>query len=79
MRGYGKCPRCGCLSLEHLRTHSYCWECNFSPDTNRMKHLNIIDDDDNDESKLKSKKYSRLDDDEIDEDQDDDLENEDAG
>ncbi len=78
MRGYGKCPRCGCLSLEHLRTHSYCWECNFSPDTNRMKHLNIIDDDDNDESKLKSKKYSRLDNDEIDEDQDDDLENEDA-
>lgn len=77
MSGYGKCPRCGCLSLEHLRTHSYCWECNFSPDTNRMQHLNIIDDDD-DESKLKSKKYKRLDDDEIEEDQDNELDYEEA-
>ena len=31
MRGYGQCPRCGMWAVEHLRTHSYCWECNYSP------------------------------------------------
>ena len=31
--GFGLCIRCGRASLEHLRTHSYCWECNYSPDT----------------------------------------------
>lgn len=36
--GYGKCPRCGCLSLEHLKTHSHCWECNYSPD-DEVNHL----------------------------------------
>lgn len=67
--GYGKCPRCGCLSLEHLKTHSYCWECNYSPDTSSSKHLNIIDDDD-DESRTKLKND--------DETEDQDSENEDA-
>lgn len=32
MYGYGQCPRCGQMSLEHLRTHSHCWECGYSPD-----------------------------------------------
>lgn len=32
MRGYGKCPRCGVWGLEHLETHSHCWECNFFPE-----------------------------------------------
>lgn len=27
-----QCPRCGGPSLEHLRTHSTCLECGFSPD-----------------------------------------------
>lgn len=27
-----QCPRCGGSSLEHLRTHSICHECGFSPD-----------------------------------------------
>ena len=26
------CPRCGEHKLEVLRTHSHCWECNYSPD-----------------------------------------------
>ena len=30
--GYGRCPRCGRWAMEHLRTHSYCWECNYSPE-----------------------------------------------
>ena len=29
---HSKCPRCGSLAYEHLRTHSYCWECGYSPD-----------------------------------------------
>lgn len=69
MRGYGKCPRCGCHSLEHLKTHSYCWECNYSPDTSPSKHLNIIDDaDDESNLRLKNKSY----------DDDDESENEDS-
>ena len=32
MYGYGQCPRCGQVSLEHLRTHSHCLECGYSPD-----------------------------------------------
>lgn len=31
---HSKCPRCGNLAYEHLRTHSYCWECGYSPDQN---------------------------------------------
>lgn len=31
MTGFGKCPRCGFLSMEHLNTHSHCWECSYSP------------------------------------------------
>lgn len=45
MRGYGRCPRCGSLSLEHLQTHSYCWECNYSPDLDRSRHLKTKGDD----------------------------------
>ena len=26
------CPRCGIAALEHLSTHSICWECGYSPD-----------------------------------------------
>lgn len=26
------CPRCGTFALEHLKTHSSCWECGYSPD-----------------------------------------------
>ena len=32
MVGYGRCPRCGRWAMEHLRTHSHCWECNFFPE-----------------------------------------------
>ncbi len=32
MIGYGKCPRCGVWGLEHLETHSHCWECNYFPE-----------------------------------------------
>ena len=28
-----QCPRCGSISFEHLATHSYCWECNYSPES----------------------------------------------
>jgi uncharacterized OB-fold protein len=27
-----ECPRCGYESYEHLRSHSYCQECNYCPD-----------------------------------------------
>ncbi len=26
------CPRCGDPKLEVLKTHTHCWECNYSPD-----------------------------------------------
>ena len=26
------CPRCGSQSVEHLKTHSFCHQCGFSPD-----------------------------------------------
>lgn len=32
MTEFDVCPRCGELGLEHLETHSYCVECNYSPD-----------------------------------------------
>ena len=32
MIGYGRCPRCGGLGLEHLRSHSHCWDCNHFPE-----------------------------------------------
>ena len=32
MIGYGRCPRCGRWAMEHLRTHSHCWECNYFPE-----------------------------------------------
>lgn len=32
MSGYGKCPRCGAWSFEHLKSHSHCWECSFVSD-----------------------------------------------
>lgn len=28
---WNTCPRCGSASLETLRTHSYCIDCNYSP------------------------------------------------
>ena len=33
MTTFGICLRCGRAALEHLVTHSYCWECNYSPNT----------------------------------------------
>ena len=39
MSGYGKCPRCGVWAMEHLRTHSHCWECNFFPEEKRSYRL----------------------------------------
>ena len=32
MNGYGQCPRCDAWAVEHLRTHSFCWDCNYSPE-----------------------------------------------
>ena len=32
MASFGRCPRCGGLSLEFLRTHAHCWECDYSPE-----------------------------------------------
>lgn len=34
-----KCPRCGSLGYEHLKTHSYCWECGYSPDQDFRRNL----------------------------------------
>jgi len=34
MNGFGQCPRCGQWGLEHLPTHSHCWECGYSPESN---------------------------------------------
>jgi hypothetical protein len=31
-QGYGRCARCGRWAMEHLKTHSHCWECNYSPE-----------------------------------------------
>ena len=31
MSAYGECPRCGQWALEHLKSHSHCWECNYFP------------------------------------------------
>lgn len=36
MYNYGQCPRCGCWSVEHLRSHSHCWECNYFPEHDPM-------------------------------------------
>lgn len=32
MNSYNYCPRCGLPAMEHLATHSYCWECGYSPE-----------------------------------------------
>lgn len=32
MNGFGLCRRCGTWAVELLRTHSFCWECNYSPE-----------------------------------------------
>ena len=32
MSGIGLCHRCGKWALEHLRKHSFCWECNYTPE-----------------------------------------------
>jgi hypothetical protein len=29
---FGLCNRCGKWAVETLRTHSFCWECNYSPE-----------------------------------------------
>jgi len=32
MSAFGQCPRCGRWAIEHLRTHSHCWECSYFPE-----------------------------------------------
>lgn len=50
MSSYGKCPRCGNNSMEHLKTHSFCWDCNYTPDDPSAIHLlNAVDPDDEDD------------------------------
>lgn len=29
---YQECPRCGFMAYERLSTHSFCSDCNYSPD-----------------------------------------------
>lgn len=29
---FNRCTRCGDASLEHLSTHSHCYNCNYSPE-----------------------------------------------
>lgn len=68
---HGKCPRCGCHSMEHLRTHSFCWECNYSPDTDLLRHLKFNEDG---ESKMRLKNKADDEDEEIEsEDQDSEI------
>ncbi len=33
MNGYGQCPRCGHMTMEHLKSHSHCWECGYFPES----------------------------------------------
>jgi hypothetical protein len=37
MSAYSQCPKCGFFAMECLRTHSHCWECNYSPEAVRHK------------------------------------------
>ena len=39
MNGYGRCPRCGYMTMEHLRTHSHCWECGYFPEESPRLHI----------------------------------------
>lgn len=32
MENVDLCYRCGAFALEHMRTHSKCWDCGFNPD-----------------------------------------------
>ena len=32
MKGFGLCHRCEKWAVEQLRTHSFCWECNYAPE-----------------------------------------------
>lgn len=34
MSAFGQCPRCGLWGLEHLKSHSHCWECSYFPEEN---------------------------------------------
>lgn len=34
---FDECPRCGFAALERLSTHTYCAECNYSPDLDDYK------------------------------------------
>lgn len=34
MSASGQCPRCGRWAIEHLKTHSHCWECSYFPENN---------------------------------------------
>lgn len=61
------CPRCGCRTLEMLTTHSFCTECNYSPDTDHHVHLHDRDPIADDESAYEMDERSR----EVDLDEDD--------
>lgn len=39
MSNFNQCPRCGLSALEHLSTHSHCWDCSYSPEPNREINL----------------------------------------
>ena len=41
--GFAKCPRCGFRGYEMLATHSYCIDCNYSPDLDPSKEVEIPD------------------------------------
>jgi hypothetical protein len=30
-----RCPRCGSPAMEYLATHAHCWECAYSPESDR--------------------------------------------
>lgn len=34
---WSRCPRCSSESYETLKTHSYCVQCNYSPDLDNAK------------------------------------------
>lgn len=61
------CPRCGCRTLEMFTTHSFCTECNYSPDTDHHVQLHAqdpVDDESAFEMDERSREVDPYDDDE---------------
>lgn len=40
---FARCPRCNFQSYEVLATHGYCVDCNYSPDLDPTKEIEIPD------------------------------------